>query len=155
MQSDIESDTLSAIANPRPVYEIYTLVDITDTGVISPKRNQKGFYQAQNLNTYLQVLGLRTQIINYQVSTLNEIFSGRDFVNFPGVGNIWKLAFQTESTDPWNKSGDNLYWLIHDFAGTPIHTNLDESVKIKPEIVNTIDTLPGEINTRFNIQALA
>ena len=40
-------------------YTIYTLVDITDANISSPKVDAKGFYQSQNLNTFMQTIGLR------------------------------------------------------------------------------------------------
>jgi hypothetical protein len=150
MFQDINSDTLSSIANPVSVYEIVTLCDITDSGIITPKRDQTGFYQAQNLNTFLQVLGLRTQVLEYSVSITTADFFDYKFTQL-GAGKIWILQVVPESTDPWTRDGDPLYWLMNDFMGVPVHTDLTESVKIKPEIVNTLPGRMGEINTRFNI----
>ena len=155
MNHDIYSDVLSEQANPEPVYEIYTLIDITDTTVINPKHNQKKFHQAQNFNTFIQVLSLRTQILHYQVELLTGNYKKFGFKNMNGSGNIWKLSFQAEATDPWIHSEDSLYWLVYDFAGTPVHAGLNETIEIDPEIVNTIDKLPGKINTLFKKQLKA
>ena len=38
-------------------YSIYTLIDVTDANVSSPKTDVKKFYQSQNLNTFMQVIG--------------------------------------------------------------------------------------------------
>ena len=49
-------------------YRAYTLVDITDTGNSDPKGNTATFKQAQNLNSLIQTLSLRTQLILSSVS---------------------------------------------------------------------------------------
>lgn len=147
MYQDIASDELSDSVNPRTEYTIYTLIDITDSGVISPKKSKTGFHQAQNLNSFLQTLGLRTQILSYNSEQISGDFSEYKF-DYSGNGNIWKLTFWAEATLPWTKDNDGLYWLIRDFSGIPIHTGLNESVDIDPEVINTSVTV-GKINTRF------
>lgn len=152
MFTDVNSDTLAAVANPVSKYIAYTLVDITDSGVITPKKNRQGFYQAQNLNTFVQVLSFRTQILDYSVRQFSDTYSDYGLHGWDTAsGNIWELTFIPESTDPWIKDENKLFWLINDFMGVPVHTGLKESVKITPEIINTIATGSGKINTCFNI----
>jgi hypothetical protein len=149
MHKDIHSDELSASVNPVTVYEICTLVDITDANVITPKKSKLKFYQSQNLNTFLQVLGLRTQILEYHVKRIKTEYSNLGFVDLEDTGYIWSLRFVAEATDPWRKGSDQLYWLKQDFYNVPIHARLKETVKLDPEMTITIDS--NKINTRFNI----
>jgi hypothetical protein len=149
MYTDIHSDELSASVNPDTVYEICTLVDITDANVITPKKSKLKFYQSQNLNTFLQVLGLRTQVLDYQVKRIKTEYSKLGFDNFHDTGYIWSLRFVAEATDPWRKGSDQLYWLKQDFYNIPVYTRLKETVKLEPEMTITLDS--DKINTRFNI----
>lgn len=149
MYTDIYSDDLFSSVNPTDVYEINTLVDITDTQVITPKKSSLKFYQAQNLNTFLQVLGLRSQVLEYKVKKSKVNYQDCGFDNIEGNGNIWSLRFIADSTDPWLKDNDKLYWLQQDFFNIPVHTKLNETVKLKPEMVITDKS--SKINTCFNI----
>ena len=54
-------------------YIVYTLIDITDSGVVSPKENSKGFFQAQNLNTFIQSISLRSQPVLSSVEKLDAV----------------------------------------------------------------------------------
>jgi hypothetical protein len=148
---DIYSDELAAIANPDTTYVIYTLIDITDSKVISPKNNALGFHQAQNLNTFIQTLSLRTQLLSVNVSINHDVTYADYGFDFPGQGTVWGLTFVAEATDPWLHANNQLHWITHDFSGTPVHTRLRETVKIYPEIVNTLATANSQINTRFNL----
>ena len=51
-------------------YSIYTLIDITDSGILSPKTDAKGFFQSQNLNTFIQCISLRAQPV---LSSINKV----------------------------------------------------------------------------------
>lgn len=152
---DIYSDELAAIANPDTTYVIYTLIDITDSKVISPKNNALGFHQAQNLNTFIQTLSLRTQLLSFNVDPKYNVLYADYGFDFPDVGTIWELTFVAEATDPWLHKDNRLHWISHDFSGTPVHTKLKETVKIYPEIVNTMSTANSQINTRFNLLQFA
>ena len=59
---------------------LYTLVDITDTGVNNPKGSTMEFRQAQNLNSLTQVLSMRTQPLHVTVTKIdNASMSEYDF----------------------------------------------------------------------------
>ena len=47
---------------------LYTLVDITDTGVNNPRGSTIEFRQSQNLNSLMQVLSMRTQPLHVTVT---------------------------------------------------------------------------------------
>lgn len=129
-------------------YIVYTLIDITDSGVVSPKENSKGFFQAQNLNTFIQSISLRSQPVLSSVEKLDAVdLTDHKFgSNFTGLHDVWVLKFASETADAWNKEGNSVYMLEQDFNNMPIHGNLDETAIISPEI---IDTKSVDKNTYF------
>jgi len=129
-------------------YTIYTLIDITDSGIVSPKVDAKGFFQAQNLNTFIQSVSLRSQPVLSSVTMLTaKDLSDYEFgSNFTGIHDIWILKFASETRDAWRKNNDNVYLLKQDFDTTPIHTILDETVVINPE---SVDASTISTNTYF------
>mgnify|MGYP006087663683 CR=1 FL=1 len=129
-------------------YTVYTLIDITDSGVLSPKVDAKGFFQAQNLNTFIQSISLRSQPVLSSVSILSATdLSDYEFgSNFTGIHNIWVLKFASETADAWKKDNNSVYMLAEDFNNMPIHVTLDETVVINPE---SIDTSTVDKNTYF------
>ena len=120
-------------------YTVYTLIDITDTGVVSPKGNSKGFFQAQNLNTFIQSISLRSQPVLSSVEKLDaEDVADHQFgSNFTGLHDVWVLKFASETADAWVKESNDTYMLEEDFNTMPIHVTLDETALINPEIVDT------------------
>ena len=120
-------------------YTVYTLIDITDSGVVSPKVDAKGFFQAQNLNTFIQSISLRSQPVLSSV----DILSAKDLSNYQfgsnitGLHDIWVLKFASETADAWKKENNSVYMLENDFNTMPIHITLDETALINPEIIDT------------------
>jgi len=129
-------------------YTVYTLIDITDSGIVSPKVDAKGFFQAQNLNTFIQSVSLRSQPVLSSVTVLTaKDLSDYEFgSNFTGIHNIWVLKFASETRDAWRKDIDNVYLLKQDFDATPIHITLDETAVINPE---SVDASTVNANTYF------
>jgi len=129
-------------------YTVYTLIDITDSGIVSPKVNANGFFQAQNLNTFIQSVSLRSQPVLSSVTILTaKDLSDYEFgSNFTGLHNVWVLKFASETADAWKKDNDDVYFLKQDFDTMPIHVTLDETVVINPE---SVDTSTVNTNTYF------
>lgn len=118
---------------------LYTLVDITDTGVNNPKGSTMEFRQAQNLNSLIQVLSMRTQPLNIIVTKLeNASMSEYKFGSkFKDTHSVWKLIFTTDSQDAY-RSGDGKYThLINDCNNVPMHTELTETIKFNPSSMST------------------
>lgn len=136
MDTNSESDI--DMSENMQYYEIYTLVDITDTNVTDiTKSNTIEYNQRQNLNLLFQIIGLRTQPINPKI----EILENQDLSNYyfsktyRGKNHkIWKLSFYSEHSDCWKKDDDNLYYLKDDIHSIAITTNLTETAKIKLNI---------------------
>jgi len=120
-------------------YTVYTLIDITDSGVDSPKVNAKGFFQAQNLNTFIQSISLRSQPVLSSVAKLDaEDVSNYEFGStFTGLHDIWVLKFASETADAWKKENNSVYMLSEDFNTTPVHDSLDETAIINPVLIDT------------------
>jgi hypothetical protein len=131
------------------VYTIHTLIDITNSGVITPKSDHIGFHQEQNLNTFLQIIGMRTQVLNYKIDIKKR--TKLEKYNFGSLFNktstVWSLMFVPEATFPWNKEGNITELLYQDFNYMPIHTGLEEKSKFNPEQVDTYS--PEYKNTCF------
>jgi|TARA_B110000908_G_scaffold150899_1_gene185251 hypothetical protein len=129
-------------------YSIYTLIDITDSGILSPKTDAKGFFQSQNLNTFIQCISLRAQPVLSSINKVDAVdLSDYDFgSNMTGIHDVWIFKFASETADAWNKDVDPVYFLRDDFNKTPVHTTLDETANINPE---QIDTGSNNKNTYF------
>ena len=91
-------------------YSIYTLVDVTDSNVSSPKIDAKKFYQSQNLNTFMQLIGLRTQPIISSITKLeSQSLADYEFgSNFTGDQTVWLLKFVSETDSAWNKDNNQV-----------------------------------------------
>jgi len=131
-------------------YSIYTLIDVTDSNVSSPKINAKKFYQSQNLNTFMQVIGLRTQPIISSVTKLeSQNMAEYNFGNdYTGTHTIWLMKFVSETEGAWNKDDIETALLVEDFNFVPIHSNIDETATIDGDIINTANE--DKLNTYFS-----
>jgi len=123
-------------------YVAYTLVDISNTNMFNSRTSDtKSYNQQQNLNTLVQVLGLRSQPINMSVT----MFKGQDLVNFKfgkqfsGLHNVWKFDFLSEHTDVYSKNNNPTYLLEEDNDGVAFIKNLDETVTFKNPVFKTKD----------------
>jgi len=107
----------------------YTLVDITNTGVTQVsdteimQRNQQ-----RNWETILQVVGLRTQILQssqqlhikkLELFEFGELYRGRH--------NIWEFMFTVEFSNVYYQNNSPVGGLIADVDQTPIIPNLTET----------------------------
>lgn len=129
-------------------YSAYTLIDVTDANVSSPKVNAKKFYQSQNLNTFLQVISLRTQpILSSVIKLESEDLTDHNFgSNYTGNHTVWLLKFVSDTDSAWNKNDDQTALLVDDFDIVPIHNGLDETVTLG-DVINT--KANDKLNTYF------
>jgi len=125
------------ISDARDVYEVYTLIDISDTGVTDVRyKETKEYNQAQNLNVLLQLIGLRTQPINYKAIELSPRSIKRYELGSEYSGNhrLWKLEFEVDREDVWKKDEDSFYYLKSDCDKVAITTLLTETAKFDNSI---------------------
>lgn len=113
-------------------FDIYTLVDITNTGA---KRNQNphAYKQYQNYLTVLQTIGLR---VNPTVDTDPQIVT-----NHPKFGTaykephrVWRLPIEIEYEDALTEE-----MLLKDFDFVPFITGLEESADFDRCVFRTTD----------------
>lgn len=130
-------------------YTIYTLIDITDANVSSPKIDEKKFYQSQNLNTFMQVIGLRTQPIISSITKLEsqDLIDYSFGTDFTGSQTVWLLKFVSDTDRAWYEDNNYTALLLQDFDFIPIHDQLDETVVIDGDIINTNNE--EKLNTYF------
>jgi type VI protein secretion system component VasK len=118
---------------------LYTLVDITDTGSNNPKGSTMEFRQAQNLNSLIQVLSMRTQPLYLTVTKIDNV-SMSDYVfgsQFKDNNTVWKMTFTTDAQDAYRSLEGEYAHLINDCNNVPIHTELTETIKLNPSSLST------------------
>jgi hypothetical protein len=131
------------------LYQGFTLIDITPTGVTSSDRS-KIFErnQQRNWETVQQILGLRTQptilSTNNFEDDVNRYFFG---INFSGKHRIWTFKFSVEYLDVYRQGPDRFGLLKRDFRLTPATLNLNETIT-PPQA--TFDSMGPWNNTYFN-----
>jgi len=132
----------------KPKFTVYTLIDITNTKVTTPKQDVKKFYQAQNLNSFLQTISLRVQPNVLLTKSLgNKDLKKYSFGEIYKKRKVWIIEFDCDISSPFQKNNNQVYWLQQDFHNLPIHVGLNENIKEIEPIVDTINT--ETINTYF------
>lgn len=132
-------------------YYAYTLVDITDTANTNPKGNTNSYRQAQNLNSLIQALSLRSQLVLSSVSELkNQDLSDYDFGNsFSGVHTVWVFKFASEKANIWAKEDNPVFFAEQDTNIVPIHLGLDETALIS-DYFNSLNSETKNIYFTFS-----
>lgn len=117
----------------------YSLVDISNTGYSNPKGNTLEYQQAQNLNTILQILGMRTQIVLSSVTILeDQDLSNYKFgSDYAGKHTVWVLKFASEKSGAWDRGATEMFYAYKDCHLTPIHADLNETAPIEYTFITT------------------
>jgi len=131
-----------------PKFTVYTLIDISDTKVTNPKVSSRKFYQGQNLNSFIQTIGLRVQ----PNITKTKLLGNKDLSKFKFGSDykkrkVWIIEFECDTISPYKKDDNPTYWLEQDFHNLPIHIGLNENIKGIEPIVDTLNS--ATINTYF------
>tara|TARA_B100000900_G_scaffold34967_1_gene26350 strand:+ start:13859 stop:14290 length:432 start_codon:yes stop_codon:yes gene_type:complete len=132
----------------KPKFTVYTLIDITDTKITTPKQQPKKFYQAQNLNSFLQTISLRVQPNVISTKCLgNKDLKNYNFGTAFKKRKVWTIEFDCDTSSPYQKNDNPVYFLQQDFHNLPIHVGLNENLK---EVEPVVDTFNKDIiNTYF------
>ena len=123
---------LSTLGTNLNFFTIYTLVDITATGVT---RNNAGDdlqrNQQRNWETVLQVVGLRAQpiMIDGPVCLESELDAYEFGEMYTGRQKVWSVSIGVEHRDVYAGNNDALYGLTQDFAQVPVVCGLTETAK--------------------------
>lgn len=109
----------------------YTLVDITQTNVVSHS-NSKERNQQRNWETLIQVLGLRVQLITLSVPEVLglDITNSKFGSSFTGLQSVWTFRFGTEQEGVFANSTRPFGTLETDFTNVPIILGLNETASI-------------------------
>lgn len=114
------------------VYQGFTLIDITPTGVTTHTPEQEFLRnQQRNWETIQQIIGLRTQptIIDTDNFTDN-VQKGYNFgINYSGYHRIWTFKFSVEYADIYQVGPDRFGLVKYDFQITPVILGLTETAK--------------------------
>lgn len=131
-------------------YTVYTLVDITQTDVTNARSTDtKKYNQQQNLNTLIQLIGMRSQPIQLRVTVLTtqDVADYEFGTAFKGLHTVWKFDFVSEHVQVYEKDNDPVYFLKEDCDGAAFTPYLDETVNFLSNTFETKDT--AAINTYF------
>lgn len=119
-------------------YKLITLVDITATGQYRHEQGrQKELNQQQNFDTILQTLGLRGNVYYTVKPTVIEATGKSQGFTVNKTVKMWVFEWQMEIDYLFEKGGDPIYWLKHDFDLIPIIPNLDESMVLRRPVFST------------------
>ena len=111
-------------------YRAYTLIDITETKVLTQSvEQQKQRNQQRNWETINQLLSLRAQLLefNYLSMVSADVAEYAFGVNYEGTHNIWSFDFAIEHEDVYVLNHDKFGILKDDFKIAPIILGLDET----------------------------
>ena len=108
----------------------YTLVDMTNTGIIANDTIERN--QQRNWETAIQVLGLRTQLMFLRPPVVRErnvagLHFGSDYT---GIHRVWEFKFGIEFASVFADSVSAYGTLERDFTNVPIITGLSETAAI-------------------------
>lgn len=131
-------------------YIAYTLIDITKTGNTNPRSSKVDEYnQQQNLNTLIQLIGLRSQPIHTSVTKKEaQDLAQYQFGNqFNGLHTVWKFEFIIEHSQVYENNSDPVYFLCQDCDGAAFTPYLTETVNFLTATFETRN--PQTLNIYF------
>jgi hypothetical protein len=148
---------------PRSVYKIKTLLDISNTGIVSDFReevplpfvddlkniinNQETWNQSRNRQrnweTFVQAISLRAQPIMLTAPVVETITS--DW--YDGEQKVWTFEFGVEIKDVYADKNDPVSLLNEVLNQVPIITGLTETATITPSMIDTLTN----INTKCSL----
>lgn len=111
-------------------YELYTTVDITNTGQYRPESGKEQLrWKEQNFQTVLQVLGIRANVTFTASPKLIEISGNVVGFKTSNIINVWHFEFETERDHLYHYNDDSVGYLKEDFDSVPYISGLDESME--------------------------
>lgn len=136
-------------------YTIYSLVDITATGVTRyTGDNELARNQQRNWETILQVFSLRAQPIHVEGPVLTELDVG--YLDFGGMyegrHRVWVSCIGIEHKNIYTEGDNPVAGLESDFAQIPVITGLEETARFILPIFYTHGSIkniyfkPGQID---------
>ena len=127
-------------SNNLDLFTLYTLIDITYTGVIREGVNKNLRNQQRNYETILQLIGLRTQpiLLEKPVLLFKQDLANYNFGDvYTGNHTVWKFTFGVEYADVFSDGHDLLGTLKSDMSKIPIIAGLDETISLQIPVLST------------------
>lgn len=115
-------------------YEVYTLIDVTET-LARFNKNDPDWHRQQNYMTFLQTVGLRANPIidkgplPEKINITNLGFGKK----YKGQHNVWHFEFELDF------STIDYEILVNDFDLVPIISGLSETIKLEKSVFETKD----------------
>lgn len=111
------------------LYQGYTLVDITPTGVTSNDSEQEfARNQQRNWETIQQIVSLRTKPdITFTDNFTDDVRHYNFGVNYKGEQKIWTFKFTVDRADFYQDGPDKFGLIKNDFKLTPMILGLTET----------------------------
>ena len=123
--------------NQLQIFTVYTLVDITCTGVLRyNEEHGRERNQQRNWETALQVFALRAQpmIVQPPVQTVDAATSFEFGADHSSELTVWQAKIGVEAVDVF-RIGDNLSAILtQDFDQVPVITGLTETAKFNSPV---------------------
>lgn len=113
------------------LYQGFTLVDITPTGVTTytPKQELER-NQQRNWETVQQIISLRTQPTIITTANFTDDVKRYNFgINYTGQHRIWTFKFAVEYADIYQEGPDKFGLVKYDFKITPVILGLSETAQ--------------------------
>ena len=116
------------------LYQGFTLVDITPTGVVTfSQSNELKRNQQRNWETVQQILSLRTQPTILETDDFTADLKDYNFgVSYQGEHKIWTFKFGVDYPDIYQEGSDKFGLVKYDFQITPVIIGLTETAR--PEL---------------------
>jgi len=116
------------------LYQGFTLIDITPTGVISySPQNEFKRNQQRNWETIQQILSLRTQPTILETDNFVDTVIKYNFgIKYQGQHHIWTFKFGVDYPDIYQAGPDKFGLVKYDFQITPVVLGLSETAQ--PEL---------------------
>lgn len=120
------------MSNNLQFFQGFTLVDITNTGVVRESPDRMGQRnQQRNWETVIQCMSLRTQPQNIVAPVCElvplEYYEFGDF--YSGQHLVWTWSWSIEREEIFDLPGRPMAGLLQDFEQVPIVTGLEETAR--------------------------
>lgn len=121
----------TTVNNQQHIYQGYTLIDITPTGIISYDPDKEFIRnQQRNWETVQQILSLRTRPnIIFTDNFTDDVTKYNFGINYKGSHKIWTFKFTVERADIYQEGSDKFGLIKSDCKLTPVIIGLTETAK--------------------------
>lgn len=126
----------------------YPYISKTGTMVNNHQELAQARNQQRNLDTVLQLIGMRTQVFEITDSEITTDIPAE----FAWAGTdvrVWRFTFEVEPLSQWSIDNDDFWILKNDSDRTPMLIGLTETAQMEPWLV----TQGNNVNIIYHAQA--